>query len=440
MAAAPPGGPVVYTYDPSDDSIAGPFPVDCNPVWAACSDDCVLLLTSCGRVYIGEPKQVDPRSYVDGSWMTEERELEFSPLALPWSAASVHCASGFAVALSADCTQICTFSTGQSPEWLGEWEGSPVDCSGRSGFVRGLPGGGRIACLAVGCDNVFAATESGEVYAWGDNGSGTLGIGSEGSHHGTPQLVAGLSGCGLRRLAAGSLQGVAETRSGVVGWGDYSFFNCDPPGYPTPRSIDDGRSVQLPLRSLQAGLCHAVAADAVGKVWAWGTVDGMDFLSADLIPMPGGESVVRLASGQSYILALTESGALYSCADVRSWVDIRAKHPQLPPGLLPVGGPAADRFLLLKQENTVLRCQGRDFTAADLGMPLSDAGIAAETAVELLLAPPVGTQPAEDGPLQVFVSAPGRSQPVCLELAADTTIGGLAARAADQLGLTLMLQ
>eukprot|EP01062_Namystynia_karyoxenos_P043893 TRINITY_DN32157_c0_g1_i1.p1 TRINITY_DN32157_c0_g1~~TRINITY_DN32157_c0_g1_i1.p1 ORF type:complete len:495 (+),score=75.27 TRINITY_DN32157_c0_g1_i1:87-1571(+) len=72
---------------------------------------------------------------------------------------------------------------------------------------------------------------------------------------------------------------------------------------------------------------------------------------------------------------------------------------------------------------------------AELGMPLSDAGVSAEAVVELLRAPPAEQAAAQYGPLVVYVHAPrcGVPNAECFEVAPDTTVGELAALAAQQL-------
>eukprot|EP01062_Namystynia_karyoxenos_P034751 TRINITY_DN2544_c0_g1_i2.p1 TRINITY_DN2544_c0_g1~~TRINITY_DN2544_c0_g1_i2.p1 ORF type:complete len:398 (+),score=88.96 TRINITY_DN2544_c0_g1_i2:78-1196(+) len=89
----------------------------------------------------------------------------------------------------------------------------------------------------------------------------------------------------------------------------------------------------------------------------------------------------------------------------------------------------------------VFRAGGRDFTRRDMATPLSDAGMSAESLVDLIALPYATdvSAPAMDGPLTLFVHASslGQLQPQCIEVAADATLGGLAARAALACGLRL---
>eukprot|EP01062_Namystynia_karyoxenos_P035742 TRINITY_DN26107_c0_g1_i1.p1 TRINITY_DN26107_c0_g1~~TRINITY_DN26107_c0_g1_i1.p1 ORF type:complete len:252 (+),score=30.14 TRINITY_DN26107_c0_g1_i1:84-758(+) len=68
---------------------------------------------------------------------------------------------------------------------------------------------------------------------------------------------------------------------------------------------------------------------------------------------------------------------------------------------------------------------------------LRDIGLSAESAVEFVSQPAEAVAPASDGPLAIYCRAPalGWAEPFCLEVAADTTVGGLAALAAVRMGL-----
>eukprot|EP01062_Namystynia_karyoxenos_P036617 TRINITY_DN26675_c0_g1_i1.p2 TRINITY_DN26675_c0_g1~~TRINITY_DN26675_c0_g1_i1.p2 ORF type:complete len:351 (+),score=84.66 TRINITY_DN26675_c0_g1_i1:74-1054(+) len=83
----------------------------------------------------------------------------------------------------------------------------------------------------------------------------------------------------------------------------------------------------------------------------------------------------------------------------------------------------------------LLRVAGRVVAYHEGPLQLCDLGVAAESRVELLSAPPSEFAGAPDGPLVVYVSAPalGAPDPVCIEVAAESTAGGLAVRAASAL-------
>ena len=56
--------------------------------------------------------------------------------------------------------------------------------------------------IAVGSEHTLALTSVGDVYAWGSNGDGQLGLGHTGAVR-EPQLVPGLSNKGARQVSPG---------------------------------------------------------------------------------------------------------------------------------------------------------------------------------------------------------------------------------------------
>eukprot|EP01062_Namystynia_karyoxenos_P067391 TRINITY_DN61334_c0_g1_i1.p1 TRINITY_DN61334_c0_g1~~TRINITY_DN61334_c0_g1_i1.p1 ORF type:complete len:226 (+),score=36.95 TRINITY_DN61334_c0_g1_i1:64-741(+) len=77
----------------------------------------------------------------------------------------------------------------------------------------------------------------------------------------------------------------------------------------------------------------------------------------------------------------------------------------------------------------MLRLGGTELGEDSSAMPLSDAGVSAECAVEILRLPLQTSEPAGEGPLTVFVRAPSLGHPdaVALEVIPEATVGGLVA-------------
>ena len=73
---------------------------------------------------------------------------------------------------------LCT----RNPAWSGEDEATPLVAAPPM-----LPA--PVAHLSVGFNHVCAALETGEVYCWGDNRGGQLGIDTGGAPHATPVRV-----------------------------------------------------------------------------------------------------------------------------------------------------------------------------------------------------------------------------------------------------------
>ncbi|WP_240359264.1 MopE-related protein [Pyxidicoccus trucidator] len=132
--------------------------------------------------------------------------------------------------------------------------------------VSGLPA---IKAIAAGVGHSLALDVSGNVWAWGQNASGQAGIGTAGGTVLVPTKVAALSG--IQAIAAngnyslalgtdGRLWAWGQNASGQVGTGATSASVPNPTvvaGLPT-------------IRSMAAGVNHALALDAAGKAWGWG--------------------------------------------------------------------------------------------------------------------------------------------------------------------------
>eukprot|EP01062_Namystynia_karyoxenos_P045332 TRINITY_DN33666_c0_g1_i2.p1 TRINITY_DN33666_c0_g1~~TRINITY_DN33666_c0_g1_i2.p1 ORF type:complete len:455 (+),score=107.49 TRINITY_DN33666_c0_g1_i2:71-1366(+) len=350
------------------------------------------------------------------SWSQDWQFQDYAPfrLELPWAAEAVCCGDGFAVALQAGGGAVYSWAEWVQPA-LGRRGGLAPPAP-----VFGLPGGDPVVHIACGPASVLAVTASGDVYGWGENAHDELALGAcraVGVARRSPEL----SSIGFRRVACCEAYGIGETKEGGMrAWGSGSL-----PIFPDSDSAASG--VRLPLRSLSATSFIASMADVDGQLFL-AHREGCCGRSANPEPV-------------------AESGALWSCfsaAEDRTVCrSISAAHPSLPLGLVPCGG-GRTRVALAALEAVwpggsggIMAIHGRDLGLSELALPLQDVGASAECAAELLRLPPADLQPAAEGPLVLFVAAPrlGRSEPVCVEVAADASVGGLAARAALQMGL-----
>jgi alpha-tubulin suppressor-like RCC1 family protein len=171
-----------------------------------------------------------------------------------------------------------------------------------------------IKSIAAGNSYTLALTESGEVYAWGLNDSGRLGLGDT-ENRLTPTKVPGLTK--VKAIAAGGGHALALTESGeVYAWGlNYGELGLgDTEDRLTPTKVP-GLSV---VKAIAAGLSHSLALTETGEVYAWGINnygqlglgDSQDRLTPTKIP--GLARVKAIAAGWDYSLALTESGEVYT--------------------------------------------------------------------------------------------------------------------------------
>ncbi|XP_071455632.1 probable E3 ubiquitin-protein ligase HERC4 [Hetaerina americana] len=81
-----------------------------------------------------------------------------------------------------------------------------------------------IVQLASGIAHTLAIANNGDLYSWGSNTYGQLGIGTVGEDVSKPQLVKSLAGIPLAFIACGGFHSFAVSKSGTVfGWGKNAF-------------------------------------------------------------------------------------------------------------------------------------------------------------------------------------------------------------------------
>jgi alpha-tubulin suppressor-like RCC1 family protein len=192
--------------------------------------------------------------------------------------------------------------------------------------VLGLP---KIKAIAAGGYHSLALDENGLVYAWGQNSSGQLGTGSTGAPQGTPVQVPGLST--ISAIAAGENHSLAMGANGEIwAWGTNSNGQLGlgvlsggtyPTYYPTPAQV----SIQDGAAAIAAGSLHSLAVSKSGAVWAWGNNyrgqigNGKSgAYSKQIAPYNvslGGAGAVAVAGGRYHSLALLANGTLMAWGD-----------------------------------------------------------------------------------------------------------------------------
>eukprot|EP01062_Namystynia_karyoxenos_P030147 TRINITY_DN22535_c0_g1_i4.p1 TRINITY_DN22535_c0_g1~~TRINITY_DN22535_c0_g1_i4.p1 ORF type:complete len:455 (+),score=95.24 TRINITY_DN22535_c0_g1_i4:73-1365(+) len=336
-AGAPPGRAAaglraVCAYDPEEGAVheapdlATDRPViDCS----ACSGKAVLL-TAEGMLYndvVSTPIDCSRASGRPTRIQWPVAAVSLSPylfVALRRGGAAVHCLDGRGQVSGAD-------------EIRGE--------------VQGLPHGDPVTLLAAGGAAAIAVTRSDAAYGWG-----SLRCLYDGWVHESQCAVRlpQLCGRGLRRLACGYCFGVAETRGGqLLGFGGVPGLQ-DAPLQPLLPSA--GR-IAFPLRSLAAGSCAAAAADAAGQLWCLWRPERLH-----LAALPRKQIVVRAALGggpeSPFAVALTVEGRLWECKPGARCRSIGHSAPGRGTVLLPYGGIAAHRVVLVPDPSCGLaRCR-----------------------------------------------------------------------------------
>jgi alpha-tubulin suppressor-like RCC1 family protein len=197
-----------------------------------------------------------------------------------------------------------------------------------------LPGAhGPLTEIAVGRYHSLAVTESGQLYAFGENRYGELGStagnGSENPNP-TPTLVnlPGANGP-VVRVAAGEYYSLALTSSGQLyafgrnEWGQLGSSVNEGTNNPNPTPTQVGLpGANAPVTEIAAGAAHVLALTASGQLYAFGdNAFGQLGSTADFIPnptpaavsLPGASGpVTEIAAGGDQSLVLTASGQLYA--------------------------------------------------------------------------------------------------------------------------------
>jgi uncharacterized repeat protein (TIGR02543 family) len=196
--------------------------------------------------------------------------------------------------------------------------------------VPNLQSGETIAQVTAGSYHSLAVTTQGRVYAWGLNGSGQLGNGTTTSHN-TPTLihVPNLqSGETIAQVTAGDSHSLAVTSQGRVyawGWngsgqlGDGTNTNRNTPTLINVPNLQSGETIA----QVTAGYFHSLAVTTQGRVYAWG-LNGSGQLgdgtsnnrsTPTLINVPSlqsGETIAQVTAGYYHSLAVTTQGRVYA--------------------------------------------------------------------------------------------------------------------------------
>ncbi len=196
--------------------------------------------------------------------------------------------------------------------------------------VAGLLAGKRVTAMALGGDFSVALAD-GELFSWGDNSYGQLGIGSESpTDRLFPVEVAGLAGEHVGAVSSGERHTLALTSDNEV-----FAFGSNASGKIGDGTTTDARSaVRVGLTgamagkkiiAIAAGGSHSLALDEDGNVYAWGDNDegqiGNGSAGTDvLVPVQvagalAGVKVKRIEAGAFHSLALTENDLLYTWGD-----------------------------------------------------------------------------------------------------------------------------
>jgi alpha-tubulin suppressor-like RCC1 family protein len=171
-----------------------------------------------------------------------------------------------------------------------------------------------IALVAFGAPTSFAATDAGDVWAWGSNAYGQLGDGTLTAHH-SPEVVTGASS--VVDVEGGREHVLALTSGGTVltwGWNRYGQVGN---GSSTV-AVRTPRSVLTNAASIAAGHYSSFAVLTDGSIRAWGRNDtgqlgdGTTTNRRSPVRVSGlsGITIVQVAGGRNHTIALAGDGTV----------------------------------------------------------------------------------------------------------------------------------
>ncbi len=188
------------------------------------------------------------------------------------------------------------------------------------------PGGVTFTAIAAGGDHSLALSSTGQVYAWGANFDGQLGDGTTTSSD-LPALVTAPPDTDFTAIAAGTAHSLALSSTGVVyAWG---YNGSGQLGDGSDESSSTMTAVTFPpgvlISAIACGADHSLALSSTGAVYEWGSdVFGqLDTALVDSAPvdspvpvqplgLPPLTTFVAVAGGLDSSYALTSAGVVWS--------------------------------------------------------------------------------------------------------------------------------
>ncbi|CAE7831111.1 UVR8, partial [Symbiodinium necroappetens] len=207
----------------------------------------------------------------------------------------------------------------------GFWHTSAITDSGAAMTMASLAlvnvNGQKIVAVAAGTAYTGAITDSGELWTWGKNHLGQLGVGDTKDRH-TPDKVS-VNGKKIVAMAAGAYHTAAITDSGELWtWGHNAHGRLGIVGTkdrhaPVKMSMNGQKMVAVAARG-----SHTAAITDSGELWTWGHNSYGQLGVGDTTHrhFPGkvsvnGQKMVAVAAGGVQTAAITDSGVLWTWGD-----------------------------------------------------------------------------------------------------------------------------
>ncbi|BDR52133.1 hypothetical protein KIM372_00400 [Bombiscardovia nodaiensis] len=170
--------------------------------------------------------------------------------------------------------------------------------------------------VSAGYKHVLALANDHNIYSWGENDKGQLGVGDTVSRN-APTLVKAPAGVRFTQAVAGYYSSAAlGTDGNVYIWGATRSNRAVNEPTPFSYTLPAGEHIT----QLSAGNGHFLALSSGGQVYAWGDNDRgqlgdgtfNDSSNFQLVHTPAGVGFKAIAAGELHSTALTTTGDLYT--------------------------------------------------------------------------------------------------------------------------------
>lgn len=187
----------------------------------------------------------------------------------------------------------------------------------------------KITMVSCGWAHSMAVNEQGQVFAWGAGEGGQLGLGTAEAAVRIPRLVKRLCDHRISQVMCGNQHCIALSRDGqLFTWGQNTSGQLGlGKGEPSKLSPHPLKSLAgIPLAKITAGGDHSFALSLSGAVFGWGKNkagqlglnDKQDRAVPCHIKFLRSQKVVHISCGDEHTAALTKDGGLFTFGD-GSW-------------------------------------------------------------------------------------------------------------------------
>ncbi|XP_057584376.1 probable E3 ubiquitin-protein ligase HERC6 [Hippopotamus amphibius kiboko] len=187
----------------------------------------------------------------------------------------------------------------------------------------------RVNLVSCGKEHSLAVCHKGRVFAWGAGSEGQLGIGEFKEINFIPKKIEALTGIKIIQVSCGQYHSLALSEDGqVFSWGKNSHGQLGlGKKFPSQASPQRVRSLEgVPLAQVAAGGAHSFALSLCGTSFGWGSnsagqlaLGGDDVPGQSYKPLSVGSlktlSVTYISCGYEHTAVLTQDGKVFTFGD-----------------------------------------------------------------------------------------------------------------------------